>query len=83
MGVTPSTVSRWENGKKDIGETHDRLLRSIYMMYATEQSRYVICEGAIDLFMGLPAKRKQIKQEKEISLNPQEWMNENFINCVA
>lgn len=81
MGVTAPTVSRWENGKKDIGEVHDRLLRSIYMMYATEQSRHVICEGAIELFMGLPSKRKQIKQEKEISLNPQEWMNENFANC--
>lgn len=83
MGVTASTVSRWENGKKDIGEAHDRLLRSIYMMYATEQSQHIICEGAIDLFKELPAKRKQIKQEKEISLNPQEWMNENFTPCTA
>jgi hypothetical protein len=31
----------------------------------------------------LPSKRKQIKEKKEISLNPQEWMNENFENCVA
>jgi putative zinc finger/helix-turn-helix YgiT family protein len=78
MGVVVSTVSRWENGKKDISEAHDRLLRSIYMMYATEQSQHIICEGAIDLFMKLPAKRKQIKQEKVISLNPQEWMSESF-----
>ena len=83
MGVTPSTVSRWENGKKDIGEVHDRLLRSIYMMYATEESHHMICEGAIELFKGLPAKRKHIKQKKEISLNPQEWMNEIFVNCTA
>ncbi len=83
IGVTASTISRWENGKKDIGEVHDRLLRSIYMMYATEQSHRIICEGVINLFRELPAKRKKIKQEKEISLNPQEWMNENFTYCVA
>lgn len=83
MGVTASTVSRWENGKKDIGEVHDRLLRSIYMMHATEQSHHMICEGAISLFKELPSKRKQIKEKKEISLNPQEWMNENFANCAA
>jgi len=83
MGVTASTVSRWENGRKDIGEAHDRLLRSIYMMYATEQSQHIICEGALNLFRELPLKRKRIKQEKEISLNPQEWMNENFTHCAA
>ncbi len=83
MGVTASTVSRWENGKKDIGEVHDRLLRSIYMMYSTEKSHHMICEGAIKLFKELPSKRKQIKQKTEISLNPQEWMNEKFANCAA
>ncbi len=83
MGVTASTVSRWENGKKYIGEAHDRLFRSIYMMYATEQSQHIICEGAINMFKELPSKRKQIKQEKEISLNPQEWMNDNFAICAA
>jgi DNA-binding transcriptional regulator YiaG len=29
LGVTASTVSRWENDKEPIGETHDRLLRSL------------------------------------------------------
>jgi len=81
MGVTPATVSRWENGKKEISEAHDRLLRSLYMMYATEQSKHIVCEGALNLFMGLPTKRKTMKQESEISLNPQEWMNEHFMSC--
>jgi hypothetical protein len=43
----------------------------------------MICEGAINLFKELPAKRKQIKEKREISLNPQEWMSENFANCAA
>ena len=81
LGVTPSTVSRWENGKKAIGETYDRLLRSIYMMYASEQARYVLCDGALDLFRDLPTKRKKIKQPTEISLNPQEWLSDSVVDC--
>jgi len=81
LGVTASTISRWENGKKEIGEAHDRLLRSIYMMYASEKAHHIICEGTLKLFKELPAKRKKIKQSTEISLNPQEWLNESFANC--
>jgi len=83
LGVTPSTVSRWENGKKEIGEAHDRLLRSIYMMYASEQVQHIICKDTLELFQELPTKRKKIKQPSEIALNSQEWMTENTIGCVA
>ncbi|MEA3546845.1 MAG: type II toxin-antitoxin system MqsA family antitoxin [Thermodesulfobacteriota bacterium] len=74
LGVTPSTISRWENGKKQIGEPYDRLLRSIFMMYASEQANHIIC-GGVELFKELPAKRKKIDQPKELVLNPQEWLN--------
>jgi transcriptional regulator with XRE-family HTH domain len=79
LGVTASTVSRWENGKKEIGEAHDRLFRSIYMMHASEMAHHIICEGTLELFKELPAKRKMIKQSTEISLNPQEWLSENLV----
>ena len=81
LGVTASTISRWENGKKEIGEAHDRLLRSIYMMHASEKAHHIICEGTLELFKKLPAKRKKIKQPSEIALNPQEWLNENLVTC--
>ena len=83
LGVTASTVSRWENGKKEIGEAHDRLLRSIYMMYVSEQSNYFICDGVINLFKELPAKRKKIKQPVTILLNPQEWLSCIGESCPA
>ena len=67
MGVTLSTVSRWENGKKEIGEADDRLLRSMYMMYAYEQAQHIICKDTLELFKELPAKRKKIKQPYEIA----------------
>ncbi len=75
LGVTVSTVSRWENGKKEIGEPHDRLLRSVYMMYASEQANHMMCGGVLNMFKDLPAKRKTIDQPKELVLNPQEWLN--------
>ncbi len=83
MGVTASTVSRWENGKKFIGEVHDRLLRSIYLMKVMEESQNVCEDAMINLFKALPAKRKQIKQQEEIALNPQEWMSKNITHCAA
>lgn len=75
LGVTASTVSRWENGKKEIGEAHDRLFRSVYMMYASEQANHMICGGVLNMFKELPAKRKKIEHPKELVLNPQEWLN--------
>ena len=45
MGVTPEQVSRWENGKRDIGAPADRLLRLLVATakprddYSTEQWR--------------------------------------------
>jgi len=74
LGVTPQTVSRWENGKAEIGEAHDRLLRSIYMMCASERKSEQNCFGVLDVFKGFPHDRKKIIQPKEILLNPQEWL---------
>ncbi|OKY76495.1 MAG: hypothetical protein BM485_04495 [Desulfobulbaceae bacterium DB1] len=75
LGVTAATVSRWENGKKEIGEAHDRLFRSVYMMYASEQAQHMICGGVLDMFKELPAKRKKIKRARGLEFNPQEWLN--------
>ncbi len=83
LGVTPQTVSRWENGREQIGEAYDRLLRSIYMMYASEQANHAIGQGQLNFFTNLPQKRKKIKEQKEITLTPQEWMGEVADLCSA
>ncbi len=74
LGVTPETVSRWENGKKEIGEAHDRLLRSIYMGICAEQNQGSRQDSIINIFKGFPLDRKRIQQPREIAINPQEWM---------
>jgi putative zinc finger/helix-turn-helix YgiT family protein len=74
LGVTPSTVSRWENGKKEMGEPHDRLMRSLYLAHISAQYRNRSHGDIIELFKTLPASRKNIEQPGEIALNPQEWL---------
>jgi putative transcriptional regulator len=44
MGINNATVSRWENGQQTIKETHDRLLRLVYVskMVSTEKFKHLI-----------------------------------------
>jgi len=83
LGVGPSTVSRWENGKQEMDETYDRLLRSIYMMYASEEAHLPVHPGVVDMFQDLPRKRdrKKIEQPNQIILNPPEWLGSGRTNC--
>lgn len=74
LGVSPETVSRWETGKETIGETQDRLLRSLYMKYASEKANNVLCHGVVQMFSVLPRERKKIKSPKKIELNPTDWL---------
>lgn len=85
LGIAPQTLSRWENGKKPIGEAHDRLLRSIYMMCSSAlEPQPDACLNIINIFKGFPHDRKKIDQPREISLNPQEWLSGNSgIGCFA
>ena len=73
LGVTPQTVSRWENNKKRIGEGQDRLLRSIYMLYASEQADKP-CYGFVKMFSSLPSPRKEFTPSA-INLNPPDWLS--------
>lgn len=84
MGVDPSTVSRWENDRQEIGEAHDRLLRLFYLdsLHIHEPAMDATC-GAIDLFKSIPRKRRTIEEPREIILNPQEWLINQPECCPA
>ena len=83
LGIRPETVSRWERGKEPIGETQDRLLRSIYMNYASEKANNVICHGLVQMFSELPRERKKVKSPKQIELNPTDWLSAGMELCEA
>jgi putative zinc finger/helix-turn-helix YgiT family protein len=83
LGVSDSVVSRWENGKASIGEGNDRLLRSIFMASVNEITGINDCTiNILDVFKGLPHKRKEIKTPHSINLNPQEWMQPECVCTV-
>jgi putative zinc finger/helix-turn-helix YgiT family protein len=75
LGVDDSTVSRWENGKKQIGEGSDRLLRALYLGCVAdpceEKDR---CSNILDVFKSFPSQRKEVKEHQQILLNPQDWL---------
>ncbi len=82
MGADPAVISRWENGKKTIGEASDRLLRAICLagMDDTCQSENHVAK-TVDIFFNLPRKRKVLAVPHAISLNPMEWMMPTACRC--
>lgn len=71
MGTDVSTISRWENNKKDIGDGNDRLLRMVFihrLPYSTT------LPDTVETLKGIPKKRHKIKEKHNVSLNPAEWM---------
>lgn len=83
LGVTATTVSRWENGKVPISEAEDRLLRSIYMMFVSDQLEGAVHLDALGLFSELPRKRKVPRKIKKLQLNPSDWMTGDLDFCHA
>jgi len=82
LGVTPSSLSRWENGKKTIGEGNDRMLRMSYISCFDEPcSKDMKCDKILSFLSNLPQKRKAIKGQTTISINPQEWLVPNPVCC--
>jgi putative zinc finger/helix-turn-helix YgiT family protein len=41
LGVTPTTVSRWETEEERLGVANDRLLRTLYLFWLVEQGKIV------------------------------------------
>jgi putative zinc finger/helix-turn-helix YgiT family protein len=82
MGVDASVVSRWENGKKAIGEANDRLLRAICLAGIDDTcQRDNHMAKTVSTFSNLPRKRKAIKEPHSISLNPLDWMMPTVCSC--
>jgi transcriptional regulator with XRE-family HTH domain len=77
LGVAPETVSRWENNKSPISESEDRLFRTLYMMFVSEQADEVLHHDVLKLFSGLPRGRKKATRTKKIELSPVDWMDKH------
>lgn len=82
LGVSPSTLSRWENGKQTIGEGYDRMLRMSYLTCFDEPCpKDTRCNKILSIFSDLPQKRRSIKEKTTILINPQEWLTPTIACC--
>lgn len=81
LGVAAETVSRWENSKKSISEAEDRLIRSLYMMYTSEQKERVLHHDVLGMFASMSRKRTIPKRPAKIELNSVDWLNKEAEFC--
>lgn len=71
LAIEPETYSRWENGKQAVAAYHDRQLRLIYILNASEEEGKILhcnIRKMIGNMAVLPA------MSKKIDLTPPEWM---------
>jgi putative transcriptional regulator len=74
LSIEPETYSRWENDKRQVEACHDKSLRMIYVMNASESTGKVLSQGSRTLLHEIAAK-KAPKRSKKILYSPSEWMN--------
>jgi transcriptional regulator with XRE-family HTH domain len=73
LSMKPETYSRWENGKQEIAACHDKTLRMIYVMHASEKYGKVLFQDSQYILKEL-AIRKAPKKSKKIQFTPSEWI---------
>ncbi len=72
LGVDPATISRWENNKKPISEICDKLMRNLYISYASEQTGEVFQKGILDLLSHV--SKNIAKHKKRIEFSASDWL---------
>jgi putative zinc finger/helix-turn-helix YgiT family protein len=83
LGVTAETLSRWENGRTHISEAQDRLLRTFYMMYASEHAEKVLHQDVVKFFSDMPLSRKELQRIPKMKFTPADWMGPQLNFCTS
>jgi putative zinc finger/helix-turn-helix YgiT family protein len=74
LSMEPETYSRWENGKQVIAAPHDKNLRMLYVMNASETMGRVLSQNSRSILHDIAA-RKAPKKSKKVQFKPSEWLN--------
>jgi len=74
LSLVPETYSRWENGKQEVAACHDKALRMMYVVNASESAGKVLSQGFLSLLLGI-ALKKPPRKKKPIQFSPSEWLN--------
>ncbi len=74
LSMEPETYSRWENGKQEVASCHDKTLRMIYVMNASEKTGKVLSSDSRFVLNNI-ATAKAPKKSKRVQFTPAEWLN--------
>jgi len=74
LSMEPETYSRWENGKQEVAACHDKALRMIYVMNASERTGKVLSIDSQYILNDI-ATKKAPKRNKKVQFSPAEWLN--------
>jgi len=73
LAMKPETYSRWENGKQEVAPYHDRQLRLIYILNASEEEGRIIHHDIRKLLSRMAVAPPN---QKTIEITPAEWIME-------
>jgi DNA-binding transcriptional regulator YiaG len=75
LSIEPETYSRWENGKRSVASCHDKGLRMMYVMSASEKFGKVLFQGSRSILSGI-AIGKAITPRKRMKISSSEWLQQ-------
>lgn len=73
LSIEAETYSRWETGKQQVASCHDKSLRMIYVMNASEKTGKVLFHDSRLVFRDIA--KTAPKKSKKIQFTPSEWMH--------
>ena len=73
LSIAPETYSRWENGKQAMAACHDKSLRMMYVMNASEKFGKVLSEDFQSMLPNIAIKKAPQKRRKTQFASP-EWI---------
>jgi len=74
LSIKPETYSRWENGKQTIAACHDKGLRMIYVMNASESLGRVLSKDSRFVLHDIAVEEAPTESER-VQFTPSEWLN--------
>jgi len=74
LSLEPETYSRWENGKQEVASCHDKSLRMIYVMSASEKTGKVLSFDSQSILNDIAVK-KAPKKAKKVQFSSVEWLH--------
>jgi putative transcriptional regulator len=88
LSIKAETYSRWENSRRKVESCHDKALRMMYVMSASELTGKVLSRDSHSILNAIAVKEAP-RKIKKLEFKPEEWLNRLYEpifgleSCVA